>query len=66
VKHYDVIIVGAGPAGIFAALELLNKKNGLKILIIEKGKDIDKRICPMKLKEISCAACPECALLSGW
>jgi uncharacterized FAD-dependent dehydrogenase len=66
VKHYDVIIVGAGPAGIFAALELLNKKNGLKILITEKGKDIDKRICPMKLKEISCAACPECALLSGW
>jgi uncharacterized FAD-dependent dehydrogenase len=66
VKHYDVIIVGAGPAGIFAAIELLNKKNGLKILIVEKGKDIDKRICPMKLKEISCAACPECALLSGW
>ena len=65
-KHYDVIIVGAGPAGIFAALELLNKTKGLKILIIEKGKDIDKRICPMKTKEISCTACPECALLSGW
>ncbi|MBS1112295.1 MAG: gidA2, partial [Nitrospirae bacterium] len=32
----------------------------------EKGKDIDKRICPMKIREISCAACPECALLSGW
>jgi len=66
VKHYDVIIVGAGPAGIFAALELLNKTKGLKILIVEKGKDIDKRICPMKIKEISCAACPECGLLSGW
>jgi uncharacterized FAD-dependent dehydrogenase len=66
VKHYDVIIVGAGPAGIFAALKLLNKNAGVKILIIEKGKDIDKRICPMKTKEISCAACPECALLSGW
>ncbi len=66
VKHYDVIIVGAGPAGIFAALELLTKKEGLKILIVEKGKDIDKRVCPMKIKEISCAACPECALLSGW
>lgn len=65
-KHYDVIIVGAGPAGIFSALELLDKKNNLKILIIEKGKDIDKRICPMKIKEISCATCPECALLSGW
>jgi len=66
VKHYDVIIVGAGPAGIFSALELLKKKKGLKILIVEKGKDINKRTCPMQLKEISCAACPECALLSGW
>jgi uncharacterized FAD-dependent dehydrogenase len=65
-KHYDVIIVGAGPAGIFSALELLKQKEHAKILIIEKGKDIEKRICPMKIKDISCAACPECALLSGW
>lgn len=63
---YDVIIVGAGPAGIFSALELLKNKENLKILIIEKGKDIDKRICPMKIREISCKTCPECALLSGW
>ncbi len=65
-KKYDVIIVGAGPAGIFSALELLKQKEDVNILIIEKGKDIDKRICPMKMKEISCATCPECALLSGW
>ena len=65
-KQYDVIIVGAGPAGIFSALELLKQKEDAKILIIEKGKDIDKRICPMKIKDISCATCPECALLSGW
>ena len=65
-KKYDVIIVGAGPAGIFAALELIGRAKDAKILIVEKGKDIDKRICPMKLRDISCAACPECALLSGW
>jgi len=66
VKHYDVVIVGSGPSGIFAALELLKNRKTSRILIIEKGKDIDKRICPMKIREISCAACPECALLSGW
>jgi len=65
-KKYDVIIVGAGPAGIFSALELLEKKKDAKILIIEKGKDIDQRKCPMMMREISCKACPECALLSGW
>jgi uncharacterized FAD-dependent dehydrogenase len=65
-RDYDVIIVGAGPAGIFAALEILNIKRTAKILIIEKGKDLEKRTCPMKIKEISCKACPECALLSGW
>ena len=65
-KKYDAIIVGAGPAGIFSALELLSLRKNAKILIVEKGKDIDKRLCPMKVREISCAACPECALLSGW
>lgn len=63
-KKYDVIIVGAGPAGIFSALEL--SKNLNRILILEKGKDITKRICPMKIRDISCTACPECAILSGW
>ncbi len=64
--HYDVIIVGSGPAGIFAALELLSGDKGLKVLIIEKGMDIDERVCPLKTREVSCRACRECALLSGW
>jgi len=65
-KHYDVIIIGSGPAGIFAAIELLRQSEDTKILIIEKGKDLQHRICPMKMKNISCMTCPECALLSGW
>jgi uncharacterized FAD-dependent dehydrogenase len=65
-KKYDVIIVGAGPAGIFAALEFLKTSGKTRVLIIEKGKDIDKRSCPMNVGNISCTACRECNLLSGW
>jgi hypothetical protein len=60
----DVLIVGAGPAGIFCALEL--SRRGLQVLMLEKGLDIEARRCPMKLREVSCRACPVCALLSGW
>jgi uncharacterized FAD-dependent dehydrogenase len=65
-KYYDVVIIGAGPAGIFSAMELVRLQRNAKVLIIEKGNDIHKRKCPMKIREISCAACHECALLSGW
>jgi 2-polyprenyl-6-methoxyphenol hydroxylase-like FAD-dependent oxidoreductase len=40
---HDVIVVGAGPSGIFAILELLKNDSSLKILVVEKGKDIDER-----------------------
>ena len=63
---YDVIIVGAGPAGIFSVLELIKNNPRLKILIIEKGKDIDRRNCPMNTKGVACMSCPECDLVSGW
>jgi len=65
-RHYDVIIVGAGPAGIFSALELVSHNRGLKIVLLEKGKDIDDRVCPLKTESISCKACPDCSLLCGW
>ncbi|GAB5045850.1 NAD(P)/FAD-dependent oxidoreductase [Thermodesulfovibrio sp. TK110] len=63
-NKYDVIIVGAGPAGIFTALEII-KNASLKVLIIEKGKDIEKRNCPME-QTGKCAHCPVCDILSGW
>jgi len=63
---YDVIIVGAGPTGIFTALELLNNKTDLEILILEKGTNLDKRVCPMNIRSTSCVKCPSCAIVSGW
>lgn len=65
-EKYDVIIVGSGPAGIFSALELMEGNGNLRVLIVEKGKDIDKRICPMAIRDVSCNKCPECDILSGW
>ncbi len=63
-KAYDVIIVGAGPAGIFTALEL-TKKASLEVLIIEKGKSIETRKCPA-VDSGKCIHCPVCDILSGW
>jgi uncharacterized protein len=64
-KEYDVIIVGAGPAGIFTALELI-KKNNVSVLILEKGEEIGKRECLMRSKNGGCFHCSPCAIISGW
>ncbi len=64
--RYDVVVVGAGPAGIFTVLELLSHSPDLKILLIDKGMDIYERDCPMNSGRVSCAACAVCGLLSGW
>jgi len=61
---YDVIIVGAGPAGIFSALEL-SSKTDLNVLMLEKGANINERKCPAS-RGIGCLNCNPCHLLSGW
>lgn len=64
--NYDVIIVGAGPAGIFTAYELKKQKPQSKILLIESGKSIDKRHCP-KDKTKKCVSCkPYCHITTGF
>lgn len=66
VKKYDVVIVGAGPAGIFTAIEMLRKSSNKKILIVEKGRSIEKRFCP-KNKTKECVRCkPYCHITTGF
>ena len=63
---YDVIIIGAGPAGIFTALELIRKNAGKKIIMVEKGKPVDKRHCP-KAETGKCMNCkPNCMITTGF
>jgi hypothetical protein len=65
-KHYNVVIIGAGPAGIFTALELYRKKDeNYKVLIIDEGKNINSRKCPARANGI-CVRCNPCNIMSGW
>lgn len=63
--QYDVIIVGGGPAAIFAALELV-KQSRLKIAILEKGYNLSERVCPANERGIPCANCSSCSITCGW
>ena len=64
---YDVIIIGAGPGGIFAAYELTKEENGLKVAVFEAGKRLEERKCPIDgVKVKSCINCPNCSIMSGF
>jgi uncharacterized FAD-dependent dehydrogenase len=63
---YDVVIVGAGPAGLFSAYELISKNKKLKIAILDRGNDVKNRVCPMNKFGVPCKNCNPCAILSGY
>ena len=65
--NYDVIIIGAGPGGIFSAYELAEKRPELKIAVFEAGHALHKRHCPIDGDKIkSCLGCKSCSIMSGF
>ena len=64
---YDVIIIGAGPGGIFAAYELMIQKPELKVAVFEAGHALNKRHCPIDGEKIkTCIGCKSCSIMSGF
>ena len=62
--RYDVIIVGAGPGGIFTAFELAKQNSDLKIAVFEAGFPLNKRHCPIDGKKVkSCINCKTCSIM---
>ena len=65
--QYDVIIIGAGPGGIFSAYELLKLKPELKVAVFEAGTELSKRKCPIDGEKIkSCIGCKSCSIMKGF
>ena len=66
-KEYDVVIIGAGPGGIYSAYELMKLQPGLKAAVFERGHTLERRKCPIDgVKVKSCIGCPTCAIMSGF
>ena len=64
---YDVIIIGAGPGGIFAAYELTKERTGLRVAVFESGNELSKRKCPIDGKKVkTCIGCETCSIMSGF
>ncbi len=65
--HYDVLIIGAGPGGIFTAYELVKQNPTLKVGVLEAGHELHKRNCPIDGEKIkSCINCKSCSIMSGF
>ena len=66
-QHYDVIIVGAGPGGIYSAYELKKLAPHLKVAVIEQGHPLEARRCPIDgVKIKNCIKCKTCSIMSGF
>ncbi len=66
-QNYDVLIIGAGPGGIFSAYELTKLNPSLRILVLESGHPLQKRKCPIDGKKIkSCIGCKPCSIMNGF
>lgn len=64
-QNYDVIVIGAGPAGIFTALEMTQKKPDSRVLIVDTGRAIKNRTCPARING-QCVHCNPCGIVHGW
>lgn len=64
---YDVVIIGAGPGGIFSAYELMKLKPEQKVVVLEAGQPLEKRKCPIDGKKIkNCIHCKSCGIMNGF
>ena len=64
---YDVLIIGAGPGGIFSAWELVKQKPSLRVLVLEAGTPLDERRCPIDGKKVkTCIGCKPCSIMNGF
>ena len=67
IKEYDIIVVGSGASGVFMAYELTRLHTKARVLVIEKGAELEKRVCPIKLgKTDTCIKCDPCHIMNGF
>ena len=66
-KEYDVVIIGAGPGGIFAAYELVKTDPDLSVAVIEAGYELSRRKCPIDGDKVkTCINCKRCSIMNGF